>query len=206
MELPFIDPNVAYLLLVFGLLMGILALFSPGTGILEIGALFALVVAGIGIINADINLWALILLLIGVFPFILALRRRQHWAFLFLSVAALIVGSIFLFRGTDEVPGIHPLLATITSLVAVAILWIVSSKGLDAIALRPNMDLTTLIGRVGYAHTNIRQEGTVYVAGEEWSARSTQLIPLGSPVKVVGREGLVLLVEPEVTNQESTPA
>ncbi len=41
-----IDPNVAYLLLVVGIVLVIMALFAPGTGVLEIGALFVLFLAG----------------------------------------------------------------------------------------------------------------------------------------------------------------
>ncbi|TLN20492.1 nodulation protein NfeD, partial [bacterium] len=44
-----IDPNLAYVLLVSGFVLAVLALFTPGTGLLEIGALFALVVAGFGV-------------------------------------------------------------------------------------------------------------------------------------------------------------
>ncbi|MEW6651353.1 MAG: hypothetical protein AB1453_14360, partial [Chloroflexota bacterium] len=92
---PLMDPNVAYVLLVVGLVLGILSLFSPGTGLLEIGALFALVLAGIGALSYQINPWALALLIGGVVPFYFALRRSRHWIFLVLTIAAVIVGSVF---------------------------------------------------------------------------------------------------------------
>ena len=41
-----LDPNVAYVLLVFGLMLAIMAVFTPGTGVIEITALFALALAG----------------------------------------------------------------------------------------------------------------------------------------------------------------
>ena len=44
-----IDPNLAYVLLVSGFVLAVLALFSPGTGVVEVGALFALMVAGYGV-------------------------------------------------------------------------------------------------------------------------------------------------------------
>jgi membrane-bound ClpP family serine protease len=37
----------------------------------------------------------------------------------------------------------------------------------------------------------------VYVAGEMWSARSDQSIPAGSSIRVVRREGFILVVEKE---------
>jgi membrane-bound serine protease (ClpP class) len=38
-------------------------------------------------------------------------------------------------------------------------------------------------------------DGTVYLGGEEWTARSAAFIPAGSRVKAVRREGLSLVVE-----------
>ena len=63
-----LDPNVAYVILVVGFVLGVLALFTPGTGILEIGALFAIFLAGYAVYSLPINLWALILLVVGVIP------------------------------------------------------------------------------------------------------------------------------------------
>jgi membrane-bound ClpP family serine protease len=66
---------------------------------------------------------------------------------------------------------------------------------MQAAHARPSHDLSTLVGQVGEAKTRIHAEGSVQVAGELWSARSEKSIPYGSPVKVIGREGFVLVVE-----------
>lgn len=192
----FLDPNVAYLLLVGGFILAILALFSPGTGLLEIGALFALLLAGISIYNLPINFWALVLLILGVFPLLLALRRSRQWVFLALSLAALIVGSVFLFRREGGGVAIHPLLASVVSLTAIGLFWWIGRTGLEAIRLGPSHNLDQLIGTVYQATSDIAQEGTLYAAGEEWSAYSEKFIPAGSQVRVIRREGLVLIVEP----------
>jgi membrane-bound ClpP family serine protease len=52
-----------------------------------------------------------------------------------------------------------------------------------------------LLGQVGEARTKVNDEGSVLVAGELWSARSASPIPAGSTIRVVGREGFVLIVE-----------
>ena len=62
--------------------------------------------------------------------------------------------------------------------------------------MKPAQDLRSLIGKVGEARTDIRYEGTIYVGGEQWTARSPKLIRKGKLARVTGREGLVLLVEP----------
>ena len=55
-----LDPNVAYLFLLAGVLLGLMAIISPGTGIFEVGAFFCLALAGYAVYNLSFNLWALI--------------------------------------------------------------------------------------------------------------------------------------------------
>jgi membrane-bound serine protease (ClpP class) len=192
----FLDPNVAYLVLVVGFVLGVLALLTPGTGFVEIGALLAILVAGYSIYNMPVNIWALILLVVGVVPFFLALRKFKQWYWLIPAILSLIVGSIFLFKLDSGAPAISPLLASIVSPLATIFLWFVGRKTIDAMKTRPNQDLSRLIGMIGESRTDIAMDGTVYVGGEEWSARSEKKIRNGSQVKVIKREGLVLLVEP----------
>ncbi len=191
-----LDPNVAYFLLVSGFLLAVLALFAPGTGILEIGAVLILVMAGYGAINLPLNLWALVILILGVFPFILAVRQSRRLIFLAISIAALVIGSVFLFRSSEgRFMAVDPILAVPMSALAVGFLWFIARKSLEAIARTPNHSLGRLKGMTGTAESDIFLEGTVSAGGEQWSARSENFIPAGSRVRVVGREGLVLIVE-----------
>lgn len=196
------DPNVAYVLLVVGMVLGILALFSPGTGILELGAIFALVLGGIGASRLTLNIWALAVLIVGVVPFIFALRKSRRLIFLAITIAALIVGSVFLFRGPTGGPAVNLWLAVVTSLIAIGMLWYIGVKGIEAIGRRPTFDLGKLKKEIGVASTNVFSEGSVYIGGEEWSAWSKTEIPAGSRVRVINREGLVLQVE-EVKEEQS---
>jgi len=189
------DPNVAYVLLVLGIVLGILALFAPGTGLLEVGALFALVLAGVSAANMQINLWALIVLLVGVIPFVIAVRKSRNWIFLGVAIVALVVCSAFLFRSADGSAAVNLGLAIFVSLLAAGTLWIIGRKGLEAIARRPEMDLKRLIGAIGEARTNVFHEGSIHINGEAWSAWSKEPIAAGSKVRVLQREGLMLEVE-----------
>lgn len=191
----FLDPNVAYLVLVVGFVLGVLALFTPGTGILEIGVLLALFLAGYSIYNLPINVWALVLLLVGVVPFLVAMRKSKRWYWLIPAILSIIVGSIFLFRLDSGAPAINPVLASIVSILATVFLWFIGRKTIEAMKARPNQDLSRLIGMIGEARTDISMDGTVYVGGEDWSARSEKKIRSGSQVEVIRRDGLILLVE-----------
>ena len=198
-----LDPNVAFVLLVLGFLISILALFDPGTGIVEIGALFAIVLAGISIYNLPTNTWALVLLILGVIPFLLALRYSRQYIFLILSMVALAIGSIFLFRSPDGGLAIDPLLAILVLVLSTGFMWLIGTKGLEAISRTPTHDLQRLMSMTGIASTEIMNEGTVYLDGEDWSAQSSGRIPEGAKVRVIGRQGLTLVIE-QVDEQSST--
>ena len=199
-----LDPNVAYLILVGGFLLAILALFAPGTGLLEVAAFFALFLAGYAVYNLPINWWALVILLVGVFPFLIAVRRSRRLIYLAISLVALILGSVFLFRTPTGAAAVSPWLAILASVLTVGFLWIAGTKTLQAMAMRPSQDLSRIIGAVGETRTPLDPEGTVYVKGENWSARSTVAIPPNTRVRVLRREGFVLFVEPEA-QQISAP-
>ena len=189
-----LDPNVAYLFLIGGVLLAMLALATPGTGLFEIGAFFSIALAGYAIYNLTFNWWALFLLLLGVVPFVYALQRPKREPFLILSILLLIAGSVFMFpRASGQ--GVNLLVAALTSLLLAGFLWIAARKSVEATSARPSHDLGGLVGQVGEAKTKVHEEGSVQVAGELWSARSDQPIPTGSPVRVVQRDGFVLVVE-----------
>jgi membrane-bound serine protease (ClpP class) len=190
------DPNIAYLLLVVGVVLTIMALFAPGTGLFEVGALFVLLLAGWEITRLPINLWALVVLILGVIPFILAVRKSHNMLFLIIALIAFVIGSAYIFQGAKWwQPGVNPILAIIASLLASGYLWIATTKVLDAEKMRPKHDLGKLIGVVGEAKTDISDEGSVQLSSELWSARSTVRIPAGTKVRVVKREGFILEVE-----------
>ena len=188
--------NLAYVLLVAGFMLAILAMFAPGTGFLELGALFMLVVAGYLISNLQINYWALGILILGVFPFLLAMRRSRQWIYLLFSILALLIGSLFLFRQPNGLPAIDPALAVVVSITSGSIIWYIGRRAVEAIAQRPAINLDRLIGMIGDTRTPVNHEGSVYVDGEIWSAHSDTFIPVGSKVVIKSRAGLVLEVEP----------
>jgi membrane-bound ClpP family serine protease len=198
-----VNPNVAYLLLVVGIVLAIMALFAPGTGVLEVGALFVLFLAGWEISQIPINLWALVILILGVVPFIVAVRKSRNLLFLAIAFSAFVIGSAYLLQGTNWwQPEVNPFLAITVSILASGYLWIATTKVLEAEKLRPQHDLTKLIGDFGEARTDIYNEGSVQVGSELWSARSEEHIKTGSKVRIVKREGFILDVEPVPEDEE----
>jgi membrane-bound serine protease (ClpP class) len=194
-----INPNVSYVLLVLGVMTAALALFAPGTGLLEAGALIVLVLAGYGIANLPVNGWGVIIILIGAAPFSLGLApylaRKDRVRLLVVATLLFLIGSAFLYRGESWLPAVSPILMAILWPIALGLTWFVAEKGMEASAYRPVFNPDQLVGMTGQASSDIRGRGTVYVNGEEWSAISNTFIPAGSAVCVLRRSGLTLEVD-----------
>ena len=190
-----LDPNIAYLILLGGVLLAMMSLASPGTGLLEIGASFCIALAGYAIYNLSFNWWALFLLGLSIVPFVYAIQKPRREVFLALSILLLIVGSVFMFPRTPDQAIVNPIVAIIASSLVAGFLWIAVRKSVEATSARPTHDLAMLVGQVGEARTKINDEGSVLVAGELWSARSEKPIPAGSSIRVLRREGFILIVE-----------
>ena len=190
-----LEPNIAYLILLSGVLLGLMSLVTPGTGFFEIGAFFCLALAGYAVYNLSFNWWALAILLLSIVPFIYAIQKPKRELYLGLSIFLLVLGSVFLYAVDGWRPAVNPFVALVTSGLISVFLWVAVRKTVQAAATRPTHDLKGLVGSIGEARSKIHGEGSVYVAGEMWSARSDKAIPAGSSIRVVRREGFILVVE-----------
>jgi len=191
-----LNPNVAYVVLVVGFMLTVMAVIAPGTGLLELGALALFIMAVWEILNLPVNFWALAVLLLAAVFFLLAFRRTWSQLFLGLSILSLVIGSAFLFQGEAWYqPAVNPILAVVASVLSSGFIWFATHKALEARRLALAHSLEELVGATGEAKTAIYDEGSVQVGGELWSAHSKEPIPTGSKVRVVGREGFILEVE-----------
>ena len=190
-----LDPNVAYFLLLAALVFVLIAIITPGTGVPELIALFALVLAGYAVYNLSLNWWALGLLFLSLVPFFFAIRgpRREIW--LAVSILGLAVGSVFFFPAKAGWISVNPILAIVSSALLAVFVWIAASKILQISRVKPAHELSALIGQRGESKTAVKDEGSVQVASELWSARSEKLIPAGRMIRVLARDGFVLVVE-----------
>lgn len=188
-------PDIAFVLLVLALLVTIFALLAPGSGVLEVLALILLFIVGYLVANLPVNTWAIALVLIGIISLIALFRRKTQWYFITGSLALLVTGMVFVFRGENSILGVNPLLAVIGTFGLAGFIWIISRNIATASHQEPYSDLDKLVGMIGSASTDISKEGSVYVNGENWSAISDEPIAMGNQIRVIQRNGLMLKVE-----------
>jgi membrane-bound serine protease (ClpP class) len=194
-----LDPNIAYALIVACLLLGLIAVIVPGTGLPEVALAFCLVLAGYKVYRDGINVWAVAILALSIIPFLLAIRVKTTWRLFLLALTILLMigGSLFLFTDGKGFPAVNPFLATVISLASGGLIWAVADRASAAMQRSPANNPDALIGQTGEARTDIHSDGSVQAGGELWSARSEKLIKAGSSVRILRREGFILVVEKE---------
>src|SRR5215211_7050264 len=153
-----LDPNVAYLVLLGAVLLAMMSLAAPGTGLFEIGAFFCILLAGYAIYQLSFNWWALILLGLSIVPFVYAIQKPKRELYLASSILLLIVGSVFMFPRTADQAIVNPFVAIIASGLVAGFLWIAVRKSVEATSAKPTHDLAALLGQIGEARTTINEE------------------------------------------------
>jgi membrane-bound serine protease (ClpP class) len=202
------NPNVAYLFLILGLWCAVLAITAPGTGLPETAAVVSLVLAAVGLFALPTTPVGLGLILLSMLLFVAEARFPSHGALITAGGIVMVLGGVLLFPATGR-SAEHLSWVTIVAapLFSSVLFGVLISAGL-AVQGRPALqDLRRLIGAQGVTRTEVGRQGTVYVAGEEWSATSETKIPPDTDVVVLNRSGLRLTVAPATPgNAPGAPA
>jgi|UniRef100_A0A7C1X1E8 membrane-bound serine protease (ClpP class) len=192
------DPNIAYILLSLGMLGLFFELANPGAilpGVLG-GILLLLGLYALG--TLDVN-WAGVLLMGFAFLlFLIDLYVPTHGVLTLGGIISFALGSLLLLQSPAN-PAFQlsrSVIIAVTGTVAAVFLLLVYLVA-RAHARRPATGREALIGARAVVRRALEPEGLVFVEGELWRARSLSgPIPAGQSVRIVGMEGLVLLVEP----------
>jgi membrane-bound serine protease (ClpP class) len=201
------DPNIAFILFTIGF-YGILSeLFHPNLISGSLGAI-AIVLAFIGSNSLPLNVGGLLLILLGIVLFVLELHFTSYGFLAVGGVVCFLLGAFALYTrvdGTDAVQvGVSPLLILGAMLVTLVYFFILV-RGLLQMRRHATstLPIRALVGAGGTAQTLLAPTGIAYAGGEAWSARSRSgEIHPGTPIRVVGVEGLQLIVEPTPTPGE----
>lgn len=196
------NPSVALILLMVGIYGLFFEFFSPGFVLPGVVGAICLMLGLFALQLLPVNYAGLGLIVLGL-AFMLAEAFLPSFGVLGIGgVIAFAFGAVMLID--TDLPGFGIPLALIGGVAAVSALFIffVATMALKARRQPVVSGEEQLIGSIGVALEDIQQEGWVSVLGEHWQVRSTVPLKRGQPVRIIGREGLVLAVMP--ANQKET--
>ncbi|MEO8461824.1 MAG: NfeD family protein, partial [Chloroflexota bacterium] len=200
------DPNIAFLFFTIGFYGLFFELQNPNfvTGIL--GAV-AIILAFIGFGSLPLNVGGLLLIGLAVVLFVLEPTVTSHGLLTLGGLVAFVLGASALFTTPGD--PLQPAVAVALPLIAVMAVTTAALMGLITIAaVRTRRFAATPglvgsiasgieVGQIGEIRRPLMPIGSIYAAGEEWSARTVDGQPLerGATVRVVAVDGLTVVVE-----------
>ena len=193
-----IDPNIAFLLFVFGILGLYIEVNHPGFIVPGVAGGICLVLALFAFHLLPVSYTAVLLILLAVAFFILEAMYTSHGVLAVGGVVSMVLGALLLI----ESPPIPELRVRWQIALAVAIPFAVITIVLLRLVLKSRRwpvasGREGMLGQVGEVRQEIgdAKKGMVLVSGELWSAVGREKIGVGQQVRVVGMEGLLLKVE-----------
>lgn len=179
------NPNLAYILLMLGLLGLYFEFSNPGAILPGVLGGLCLLVAIFSFQILPINYVGLILILLSIGLFILEIKVQSYGILSVGGILAMVIGSIMLIDA--PIPELRPSLKFI---IPVAIGLSLIFLFLIILAVRVHMRKAVtgkegLVGKIGVARTELNPEGKVFVHGEIWDAEAQQDIPEGTKVKII---------------------
>lgn len=187
------DPNLTFLFLSLGTLAIVYELANPGIGAGGIVGVLLILLALFGLSVLPVNALGAILLFLSAVLFIAEVLTPGVGVFAAGGTASLLLGGMFLFRGSVEVD--PAVLVPVTAVAGAAAVL----AGRLAWASRQRASSTgeeALLGRVATVRRSGGSSGQVLLDGAWWTVRSRgKPLEEGEDVRVVDVEGLELIVE-----------
>jgi membrane-bound serine protease (ClpP class) len=189
-------PNIAYLLLLLGLVGIYFELSHPGVilpgvlgGVAILLALFALSVL-------PVNYVGVLLILLGIGFFVMEVKVASYGLLTVAGLVSFIFGSLMLVR--SPFPALRVGLAVVlpTAVAVALVVMFLLGRVLRSHRKAPITGAEGLVGEVGDVSVALEPVGKVFVHGEYWEAYARTPIPAAAKVRVVKVDGKNLEVEP----------
>jgi membrane-bound serine protease (ClpP class) len=191
------DPNIAYMLLMAGILGLYMEFSNPGVLFPGITGAICLVMALISLQLLSFNYAGLFLILLGIALLVGEAFMPSFGILGIGGVISLALGSFLLFDTpnsdlTIDATIVYTAVATMAALVlAIGYLVFRSQKG------KPTLGMDGLIGEIGEVRAKLNPSGKVFVHGEYWNAQTQTdgQVDVGEKVQIVGYDGMNLKVK-----------
>jgi len=189
------NPNIAYILLMIGLIGIYFELSNPGALFPGVIGAICLILAFFALRTLPVNYAGVLLILLGVILFIAEIKVTSYGLLSVGGVVSIALGSIMLFE--SPIPALRVSLSVIlpTILFTAAFFVFVVGAAWKAQMAKPATGAEGLIGEIGNALTRVSPEGKVFVHGELWNAYTEGSIEEGEKIWVLQAKALKLKVE-----------
>ncbi|MBI3300729.1 MAG: nodulation protein NfeD [Deltaproteobacteria bacterium] len=188
------DPNIAYLLMMAGILGLYLEFSHPGVIFPGLAGGICLLLALTAFQVLPINYTGLLLILLGIGLLVAELFLPSFGILGVGGIVAFVLGSLFLFDTPDADLMVDRSIILTAALCVSAFILFVGTLAVRTWRQRPTTGREGLIGEVGEVRVRLAPRGKVWLHGEYWNAESDEEIEVGQKVRVVGLSHLVLRV------------
>ncbi|KAB0672448.1 nodulation protein NfeD [Oryzomonas sagensis] len=188
------NPNVAYVLMMLGMLGLFFELSNPGVILPGVIGGISLILAFFAFQTLPVNYAGALLILLALVLFIAEIKVVSHGMLTVGGMIAMVFGSLLLFESPEPYLRVSWSVILVTVLATAGFFSVAVAKALRVHRQKPATGAEGLLEREGRAESAIAPEGKVFVNGEYWDAWSDQPIAAGSKVAVEKVEGMRLKV------------
>jgi len=189
------DPNVAYILMMVGMLGIFFELSTPGAILPGVLGGISLILAFFAFQSLPINWAGLLLILFGIALLVAEIKIVSHGILTIGGVVSMVLGSMMLYDAPETGLRISwlviiPTVGAMAGLVIAAV-----SMGLRALYRPASTGAAGMMGQVGVVKRALDPEGQVLIDGELWQAVAEDgPVAAGEMVRVARMDGLTLTV------------
>jgi len=188
------NPNVAFILMLIGVYGLILEFFNPGAVAPGLIGAISLLVALYALAFVPINYAGAALVIVGIGLMIAEVHIGAFGALGVGGIAAFVIGALMMFPARTPGFALSGTLVIGAAIGSAALIVLVVGALLHSRKQPVVTGHEALIGAQGEAVFWDGAEGRVRVKGEIWRAKADTPLKAGTPIRVVRRDGLVLVV------------
>jgi membrane-bound serine protease (ClpP class) len=191
------NPDIAYILIMIGLVGIYFELSHPGVILPGVIGSMALILAFYSFQTLPVNFTGVLLIILGLVFFILEMKIASYGLLSAAGIASLVLGSLMLFNRTDGEMGLSWRVILPTLSLVGGFFVVVAGVVFRSRLRSPVTGDAGLVGQIGIVKTPLTPKGRIQIHGELWFARCRTPVAAGRRVRVTAVDGLTLEVTPE---------
>ena len=189
------NPDVAYVLMLLGILGLFFELSNPGVILPGVIGGNSLLLSFFAFQTLPVNYAGVALILLAIILFIAEIKVVSYGMLAVGGIVSMVLGSLMLFPSPEPYLRLSWSVILVTVLTTTVFFVVVVAKVIEAHRQKPITGVEGMVGEEGVADSDIMPEGKVVLRGEYWNAVSSAPIRKGEKVQVVAVKGLQLTVK-----------